>query len=515
MLSELGIVASLGLIFSLPTALAQTASGCGDLVDAAATLAPSSCVSVADVTVSNNSPVTGVNLGNIQTIGGDLDLRGADLESIEAPSLVDITGDFTIQSSKLSSLEVSKLSSLGGDLSFELSDSPLTNVNLNLSKIAVDSDFSFLPSGNIQRLSLSVTPSTSAGNRSLVIDSLFALSVLQIQGVEFTAVNITAASLSSIPNVWAPTVDGIKLYSLGLLGNISVPVNTVGSSVALAGIGSPSVLFQNLTTIGGDFSLIQTETVELSLPRLRSVSGGFTVSQNDDLRSVSVGSLESVSNMAFANNSVLAEILFPELETLGVLALQYNNYMTTLDLQNWFPELSEVTEYITLAGQFDNVTFPALQNGVGIKAPHITVISSVELDCDAVKNEVIAKQAIGDPANLVCTSGPKGSKPSVTGSPTSSTSPSPTSTNGSNGGDGSGNGSSAGKSSTNVGAIVGGTIGGVVFLIVVAVLAWVYVRRRKPESPGGQATSNKVGGIEDHVGGIDDAGQSAGGITSK
>ncbi|KAK6514429.1 hypothetical protein TWF506_008822 [Arthrobotrys conoides] len=507
--SRLRLIAFLGLSLALPKTVAQT--DCGDLLDATAESAPGRCTTAADVTLTDNSSVTTVNLRNIQTVGGDLDLRGPALETLSGPSLTNITGDFTIQSSKLSQLEIPRLSGIGADLFFELLKSPLNVVNLSLSTIANDNDIVFVQSPNIQRIFLSVSPSTETGNRSLSIDSLYSLSALEIEGVQFTTVNITATAISSIPNIWPSAANKIQLYSLGLLGNLSVAVTSVQSSLILAGIGSPSANFPNLTTIGGDFNLIQTDTVDLSLPRLRSVAGGFTISLNDKLQSVSVGAVEGISDLAFANNSILADIYFPELNTLDVLSLQYNDYMTSLDLQTWFPKLSQVSQYITLQGQFDNLTFPNLQNGVGIKAPLITVVSSVELDCDAVRNEAIEKQAIVDISNFECTSGPKGSKPQVTGSQTRPTNPSSTDNNGSNGGDK----SATGKSSTNIGAIVGGTIGCVVFLVAALVLAWIFVRRRKPSVGGMQNASNAVGGIEENMGGIDDPGREAGGISSK
>ncbi|RVD81484.1 uncharacterized protein DFL_009348 [Arthrobotrys flagrans] len=198
---------------------------------------------------------------------------------------MDITGDFTILSSKLSQLEIQKLSSIGADLFFELSDSPLNDINLNLSRVAIDGDFVFIRRPKIQRISLSVSPNAATGNRFLAIDSLYSLSVLEINGVEFTTINITTTSISSIPDTWSSAANQIQLYSLGLLGNLSVPSNTVKLSVTLAGIGSPGVVFPDLTTIGGDFTLIQTDMVEISFPKLRSVPGGFTVSINDKLRS--------------------------------------------------------------------------------------------------------------------------------------------------------------------------------------------------------------------------------------
>ncbi|KAK6339145.1 hypothetical protein TWF718_008568 [Orbilia javanica] len=501
-------IAFLCLSVLLPKVITQT--DCGDLLDAATELVPGTCIEVADVTLSDNSSVTAVNLRNVQTVGGDLDLRGPALETLDGLSLVEITGDFTIRSSAFSELRIPKLSRIGGDLFFELSDSSLNTINLNLSNIAIDSELVFVRSPNIQRISLSVSPDAAVGNRSLAIDSLYSLNVLEIDGLGFTTINITATSLSVIPNIWPSAANQIRLYSLGLLGNLSVPSNTIESSMTLAGIGSPNVIFPQLTTIGGDFALIQTNTVEISFPELRSVSGGFAVSINDRLQGLSVGAVERISELAFANNSVLTDIHFPELSTLDILSLQYNDYMTSIDLQTWFPKLSQVSRYISLQGQFDNVTFPNLHNGVGIKAPLITVISSVELDCDAVRNEVIEKQAISDISNLECTSGPKGSRPSPTRTATGPASPHSTETGGL-----AGAGGSNGAKSTNVGAIVGGTVGSVVFLAAAVVLAWIFVQRRKPFSMDAQSTQHTVGGIEENVGGIDDPGRGAGGISSK
>ncbi|KAK6332678.1 hypothetical protein TWF730_004338 [Orbilia blumenaviensis] len=492
----------------LPEVFAQ--AGCGDLIDTAAGSVPASCVEVGDVTVTAPSVAT-VNLRNVEVVSGDLGLRGPSIDSLDAASLVNITGDFTIQSSKLSQLHIPRLSSLGGDLLLNLSDSPLTNIGLGLSAVAVGGSYTFIQSPNIQRISLSVSPNAALGNRSLAIDGLYSLDVLEIDGIDFTKVNITATSLSSIPDIWASTQDWVEIYSLGLLGNISITTSSVRSSVMLAGIGSPSVVFPALATIGGDLNFIQTDTIDLSFPSLRSVSGGFIVSINDKLQSLSVGRVETISDLAFANNTLLANIFFPELRTLDILTIQYNDYMTVLDLQSWFPKLSQVSRYIILQGQFNNVTFPLLQNGIGIKAPLITIVSSVELDCEAVRSEAIDKQAISNIDNLECTSGPKGTKPSVTSSPARPGNPPPTPTGTSNniGEFGGGN------SSTNIGAIVGGTIGGVVFIAAISALVWVYMRRR-PRG-GGQHREEapaKMGGIEEHVGGIHDPGRDAGGIKS-
>ncbi|EPS37965.1 hypothetical protein H072_8325 [Dactylellina haptotyla CBS 200.50] len=489
-------------------ALAQ--NDCGDLTNIQT--AASSCVRAADVTISTSATFPTLNLANIRNIQGDFDVRGSNLQSVVANSLSSITGDFTIICSKLTELSIPKLSNLTGDLYFELSDSPFSDPTLALASISVDSDFSFVKSPNIQRISLNVSPAPPDGNRTLTIGELYALNTLQVTGVKFATVDISTAPLSTLPDVWLENANLIRLASLGALSNISISTKTLGSGIIISGIGSPVVQFIALTSLDGDFDFIQTETSSLLLPELQTIGRGLTISLNTNLASLSLPKITTITDLAVANNSALLDVSFDSLATVGTIAFLGNDYLTTIDLAAWFPRLSQVTRYIVVAGAFSNITFPDLQGGVGIKAPSITLTSSVEIDCDAIKSEAVSKQAVQDISNLQCSSGPKGSRPTVTetrpaSSATGSTSNTTPSDVGSNEG-----------SHKNVGAIAGGVVGGVVLLAIITLIIWYYRRRPAPVVPTGPGSTipshGKVGGIEDDIGGIEDGGHGAGGINT-
>ncbi|KAK6544872.1 hypothetical protein TWF694_001552 [Orbilia ellipsospora] len=497
----------LSLIF-LPLGVAQ--NDCGDLTDTAAQSVATTCVQAADVTLSESSTVSSVNLANLRNIKGDLNLQGSNLQSFQAANLESVTGDFTLISSKLSQLSIPKLSNITGDVYFNFSISPLTTITLDLAAVSIDTDFACIDCLNIQRINIGVTPTSPKGNRTLELYQLNALNTLSITGVEFATVNISAASISSLPNIWAENSNLIKLFSLPALGNVTVSTKSVGN-VAIAGVTSPVFNFAALSTVTDTFDFIQTDTSTLLLPELLTVTNGVTISLNEKLPSFSIPKIETISDLAIANNSILTDVSFAALKTVGTIAIEYNDNMARIDLATWFPSLSQVTSYIAVIGTFNNITLPNLQSGNGVRAPSITIISSVELDCDIVRNEIISKQAVQDISNFQCTSGPKGTKPSATTNPSSPASTSPSTTDVGKTGD---NGSGSVGSHKNVGAIAGGVVGGVVVLVALAALVLFFLKRREPTPPGETTGQTKVGGIESHVGGIEDSGRNIGGVAS-
>ncbi|KAF3905065.1 hypothetical protein AA313_de0208073 [Arthrobotrys entomopaga] len=237
----------------------------------------------------------------------------------------------------------------------------------------------------------------------------------------------------------------------------------------------------------------------------------MTISINENLPRFSIPKIETISDLAIANNSILTDVSFGALKTVATIAIQYNDNMARVDLGAWFPSLSQVTRYMAVTGAFNNITFPNLQKGAGVKAPSITIVSSVELDCDLARSEVISKQAIQDIANFQCTSGPKGTKPSATSNPPSPASTSSSTTDVGKTGD---SGNKSGQSHTDVGAIVGGVVGGVVVLAALAVLVRYLLKRHEPTPPEANVGDNKLGGIESHVGGIEDSDRHIGGVAS-
>lgn len=58
-----------------------------------------------------------------------------------------------------------------------------------------------------------------------------------------------------------------------------------------------------------------------------------------------------MAHLVIGNNSVLTEIVFPELELTSSIHIFENPRMTTIDLEDWFPALNSV-DSVNITGQF-------------------------------------------------------------------------------------------------------------------------------------------------------------------
>jgi hypothetical protein len=296
-------LAAAGTAFaSCSTSGTTTIQNSGDATALASCTTFAGSIAIATGTTDN------INIGNVQTITGDLIVTNASLiTNIGADSLETIKGTFQLD-------EVQVLSTL--------SFPQLTNVGTIL--------WSALP--NLQQLTFTT-------------------------GVQMAStVNIQNTELNSLDGINVKTVDIFYIANNRYLGDITMQLENVSTSLILeANNPAVNVSFPNLVWA---FNMTFRNCSSVDTPSLASLNGSMGFYGND-IQSYAAPNLTEVGgSLSFVSNTQLTNISLPQLTQLGGgFQISNNTELKTID---GFAKLKTIVGALDFNGNFTDVELPSL-----------------------------------------------------------------------------------------------------------------------------------------------------------
>lgn len=279
-----------------------------------------------DGDVELTSDVSGsLSLNGIEEISGGLSCKNAtNLNSLSAPTLGSIGDTFKLESlTQLFTLSFGSLSSVGGI------------------------KFNAIPS--LQNLDFP-TGVSEAGD-----------------------VDITNTGLTSLNGISLNTVGGFSITENPYLK--SVNVNNLTNATGLINFaGNMNSLKIELPNLASGTNMTFRNVSSVSVPSLHNLTGqlGFW---GDSFKSFSAPNLTETGDLVFNDNSKFNNLSMPALEKVnGGFRISRNDKLTSIS----FPELATITGAIDFAGAFDEVDIPKLENVKG----GFNIQSSGDFDCD-------------------------------------------------------------------------------------------------------------------------------------
>ncbi|OCK93935.1 uncharacterized protein K441DRAFT_562830 [Cenococcum geophilum 1.58] len=249
-----------------------------------------------------------INIGNVQTITGDLVVSNASsITSIGGDSLETIKGTFQLD-------EVQVLSTL--------SFPQLTTVGTIL--------WNALP--NLQQLTFTT-------------------------GVQMVStVNIQNTELNSLNGINVKTVDTLYIANNRYLGDITMQLANVNTSLILeANNPAMNVSFPNLISA---FNMTFRNCSSVDTPSLASLNGSMGFFGNDILSYSAPNLTEVGGSLSFVSNTQLTNISLPQLTRLGGgFQISNNTELKTID---GFPKLKTIVGALDFNGNFTDVELPSL-----------------------------------------------------------------------------------------------------------------------------------------------------------
>ncbi|KAL1296870.1 hypothetical protein AAFC00_004487 [Neodothiora populina] len=210
-----------------------------------------------------------------------------------------------------------------------------------------------------------------------------------LQGLSFTSgvqtaseLNIQNTQLNSLDGINLQVVDTVYITNNNYLQDIEMQLGNITDSLTIEANGNNvSVILSNLIW-ANNMTLRNVST--FSSPSLESVNGSLGFYDNE-FTSVQCANLTTVGgSLSFVSNTDLKNVSMPMLKTISGGFQVANN--TELYNAEGFPKLTTVGGALDFHGNFTNVTFPALTDVRGA----FNLQSSGVLDCkpfDALKKQ--------------------------------------------------------------------------------------------------------------------------------
>jgi len=276
-----------------------------------------------DVTIDVG--VTTISLPSVQTIEGDLTIKGAvGLTSIDCPMLRQIEGDFVMQGlTVLSSLSMPELAKVGSI------------------------SWTTLPALSSLTFTKGVTEASSVLITDTILTSLSGISLMTVKTFNINNnryLNVVDSPLGNVSEALSVEFNGKSL-------NCSFSQLVWATNITIREAGD--VFFPKLASVNNSIAFIQNSFSSVSFPQLEKVGQSFAFNGNTQLTNVTANSLSSVGGtFQFANNT------------------QFQNL-------NGFRSLKTVGGSVDLSGTFKNATLPQLDDVRG----GFNLQTTEEFDC--------------------------------------------------------------------------------------------------------------------------------------
>jgi len=242
-----------------------------------------------DVTVG--SGVTTISLPSVQTIEGDLIIKGAaGLTSITCPMLRQIEGNFVLQGlTVLDTLSMPELTKVGSI------------------------SWTTLPALSQLTFTKGVTEASSVLIADTDLKSLSGISLVTVKTFNINNNN----HLTSVDVALANVSEALSVEFNGDSLNCSFPQLVWATNITIREAGD--VFFPKLAAVNSSIAFIQNSFVSVSFPELEKVGQSFAFNGNTKLTNVTANNLVSIGGtFQFANNTQFQNLNgFRSLKTVG------------------------------------------------------------------------------------------------------------------------------------------------------------------------------------------------------
>ncbi|KAI9798311.1 MAG: hypothetical protein M1833_004883 [Piccolia ochrophora] len=297
-------------------------------------------------------------LANCQTVSGDIVISSRVGDTLQLDGIQELEGDLVVKDAQnLTSLSANDLATIGGNF---ILDGVTSLQNLNFPSLTECDQISWRAVPQLSELSF--TAGVTKASAVLITNTgLNSLAGINLESVKKFDVN---------NNRYLKTID-VQLGSITELLNIQANGQGVAAS------------FPNLEWA---FNLTFRECSSVKLPSLESVNSTMGFFDNT-IQKFSAPNLTLVGkDLTFTANDELTELDFPKLKTINGGFTITNN--TKLESIEGFDKLEKVGGAVTAKGVFDEASLPALEDVKG----GFVMASTGDFDCgpfDKLKNQQV------------------------------------------------------------------------------------------------------------------------------
>jgi hypothetical protein len=305
-----------------------------------------------DVTITQPTQVI-----ECEVVDGDLiideDLTG----DILINTVETITGDFVANNSAVVSISSPTIDTVEG--TFTLMDLDLLGT-LNMDALRTLNKISLVRLNALRTLTFGTTGVTSASDVEIITTNLGDLSGL---------------NLATVRNMNIATNDRLEDFNSDL-------VNITGSLIVEGnGRASGRMLGMNMTRLVSASELQLSNVREFNAPRLSNVDKSLKFTNNPLLETFNGDNITEIGeSLTFDENDSLTNISFKLLESVADMTIRNNSKLLELDT---FPELTTIRGALVLAGAFEKVDLPSLEEIRGTAT--VTSTTDIQEFCDYFK----------------------------------------------------------------------------------------------------------------------------------
>lgn len=380
-------------------------------------------------TISSSSQATA--LAQCQSYDGDIRL-GSDITGpVSLDGIVTITGDLAVAyGSEITSLDAPDLVTIGDTLTVSNNDL-LTSLNLPSLK-------------NVDTIYISGAPNLTD---FISTDGISNISTIRIDETAFSKLDwLKPVNISRLEVTENPALSDVSLPVVNGLGSFTFERNGPAMKISLPSLTAA-------------YNLTFSHAKEVDISSLESVTYSLGFIAND-LETLSIEKLSRLDNFMLWNNTALSQLSLPILTNVtGDIVTNGNTALGILSL----PSLERVRGDIALNGSYSNISMPSLVDVQG----NVVIRSSTAFNCSSLSPY---DQSDVFKAQYNCTASELAATPS----------PAPAPGSGSDSGDGGG---------LSTGAKAGIAVGVVIGVLMLGVLLWFLLRKRKTSDGTGQVTA--------------------------
>jgi hypothetical protein len=305
-----------------------------------------------DVTITQPTQVV-----ECQVVAGDLiidqDLTGDVL--IDGPET--IRGDFRAVGSSVVGISSSTIETVEG--TFNLTDLAFLS-SVSMSALRNLDVIGLLRLNSLNTLTFGTTGVTSASD---------------VDVIDTNVADLSGLNLATVRNFRIQTNSRLENFNSDLV-NITGQLIVEGN-----GLGSGRMLGINMTRLQSASEIQMTDVNAFNAPRLSNVDKSLKFTNNPLLKSFKGDNITQIGeSLTFDENDKLTNISFKLLESVGDLSIRNNSKLLEL---NTLPELTTIRGALILAGVFESVDLPSLQEIKGTAT--VTSTTDIQEFCDYFK----------------------------------------------------------------------------------------------------------------------------------
>jgi hypothetical protein len=292
-----------------------------------------------------------------QVVAGDLiidqDLTGDVL--IDGPET--IRGDFRAVGSSVVGISSSTIETVEG--TFNLTDLAFLS-SVSMSALRNLDVIGLLRLNSLNTLTFGTTGVTSASD---------------VDVIDTNVADLSGLNLATVRNFRIQTNSRLENFNSDLV-NITGQLIVEGN-----GLGSGRMLGINMTRLQSASEIQMTDVNAFNAPRLSNVDKSLKFTNNPLLKSFKGDNITEIGeSLTFDENDKLTNISFKLLESVGDLSIRNNSKLLEL---NTLPELTTIRGALILAGVFESVDLPSLQEIKGTAT--VTSTTDIQEFCDYFK----------------------------------------------------------------------------------------------------------------------------------